>query len=109
MQETDSSKVVDDLPRKNPKQKVVEDEVAHDSVDFQKVDQMMRKYALTDTEIFDVAVNFSIIKHNEFKSMNAKRPLAQILEERAKPFKQITFLKPPQDAVKEEKKKLLNR
>ena len=94
MQETDSSsssQVVDELPRKNPRKMAVEDELAHDSVDFQKVDQMMRKYALTDTEIFNVGVNFSIVKHNEFKSMNVKRPLSQIKEERAKPFKQVKF------------------
>ena len=34
----------------------------------------MRKYLLNDLETQNIATNFSIIKHNEFKSLNSMIP-----------------------------------
>lgn len=46
-----------------------------EKVDKEKVAQfvsIVNEQCLNDSEIFNVAVNYSIIKHNEFKSYNIK-------------------------------------
>jgi len=36
-------------------------------------DGLVKSTCLNDTELFNVAVNYSIVKHNEFKSMNESK------------------------------------
>ena len=39
-------------------------------VDMDKIDHNISKYSFTDYELQNIAINLSIIKHNEFKSLN---------------------------------------
>ena len=40
------------------------------AVDMKHVENIIRQYGMSDTHIQKLATNFSIIKHNEFKSIS---------------------------------------